>query len=100
MFSLEEKFFVLLGIWGWLVGMDVGQGFSLILSCIGLELEEWLKFWGGRCQFFTYSNGNLKIFGRPSLSCSCRVIVRLQLYFTLGWADVFVTAYVEPTKPT
>ena len=31
-FSLEEKIFILLRIWGWLVGLDVGQGFSFYLK--------------------------------------------------------------------
>ena len=29
-FSLKEKNLVLLGIWGWLVGLNVGQGSSFI----------------------------------------------------------------------
>ena len=71
--SLEEKIFVLLRIWGWLVGLDVGQGFSLIWSCIRLELKKncWNNFGGAGYQFlerpnqfYIYSKGNLKNFGR------------------------------------
>ena len=89
--SLEEKIFVLLRIWGWLVGLDVGQGFSLIWSCIRLELKKncWNNFGGAGYQFlerpnqfYIYSKGNLKNFGRAMVPPRSQVAPPLPITIT------------------